>query len=289
MAVSVVVEEAVAEPEQLVDTERIHDVRLDVGFCHRRIAVRAEQALARGDRRAAAVDFDRTAFEDHRNVERVETCGLPDCARNGKVRWKEVFLSPAVEAETYGGDFAGLARDKDRSRVAKPDVAVGNPVEACGKARERFGSVTFGVLARDEHFEKLGVRARAAGRRSDRAAEIGEFALRRLEIVLPEVGRGGPCQPYCAVALPLGRHAESRSLRAVNADIGPLRSDHVMHAAFMPVSRRALQTDTPALTRNRPARSHASTRRCPRESIVDHVNESNHAACAPVHARAHRL
>jgi hypothetical protein len=58
MPIGVIVGEPVTEPDQLFDAEAVPEAHFDVGLGKIRIAVGVEQALARGERRALAVDVD---------------------------------------------------------------------------------------------------------------------------------------------------------------------------------------------------------------------------------------
>src|SRR3546814_7189613 len=64
MAVGVVVQEAVAEPEDAVEAEIARQPRLDLVPTHAFVAVRVQEALLGGDGEAGTVDIDRAAFQD---------------------------------------------------------------------------------------------------------------------------------------------------------------------------------------------------------------------------------
>ena len=66
MAIGVIVDQPVAEPEHPVKAEHTGEFRLDLIAGHRRIAIGIEQALLGGGDQSGAVAIDRAAFEDHR-------------------------------------------------------------------------------------------------------------------------------------------------------------------------------------------------------------------------------
>ena len=68
VAVGLVLEDAVAEPDHLLGAEVVVERRLDRGAVELRVAVRVQQALLGGQHRALAVDVDRAALEHERGA-----------------------------------------------------------------------------------------------------------------------------------------------------------------------------------------------------------------------------
>src|SRR3546814_18780373 len=64
MAVGMVVEQSVTQPQQPFDAQIVGKPGLDLPFRHARIAIGVEQALFGRDRQAGAVDVDRPALEN---------------------------------------------------------------------------------------------------------------------------------------------------------------------------------------------------------------------------------
>ena len=86
--------------------------------------------------RALAVHLDRAALEHPREAEgRASARRRRSRAETAVVVQEHVLAAPAVEARSRPRPRAAPRRHEDRRRVAQPDVAERDPVEADGKAR----------------------------------------------------------------------------------------------------------------------------------------------------------
>ena len=108
MAVGMVAEQPVAEPQHPVKTEVLPQPRLDVGLGQVRIAVRVEQALLGGDDEAGAVGVDRPALEDPVHQVARQPRSLDHRRADLLVAFHLVLAAPAVEAEAPGKPLAGI-------------------------------------------------------------------------------------------------------------------------------------------------------------------------------------
>ena len=120
--VGMVVLQAVAQPDDLGETQVLVQPLFDRGPVERRVAVRIEQALLGGQHHARAVAVDCSAFE-HPVRLGVGKAGVgrepfADAVVSGQV----VLAAPAVETEALCA-ATGAAAGDDRPRVAEPDVA----------------------------------------------------------------------------------------------------------------------------------------------------------------------
>ena len=122
MAVGVVVEQALAEPDHALEAEVVLKPALDVLVGRAGVAVRVEQALLGRDDGARSVVVDRAAFEHPVGLGVGQGGGLRDPLADVLVAFEVVLVAPAVEAETLRPALLARAHD-DRPAVAQPDVA----------------------------------------------------------------------------------------------------------------------------------------------------------------------
>src|SRR3546814_18942653 len=127
MAVGMVAEQPLAEPQQPLDAERLVQPHGDILAGQRRVSVRVEQAFLGGDSESGAVDIDAAALEhpillvDRQAARRAERRADFQIARHDEL------FAPPVEAEIprapYGAR-AGADRPRSDARsVGKRDVS----------------------------------------------------------------------------------------------------------------------------------------------------------------------
>ncbi len=209
MPVRVVVLQAVSEPEDRRDAERVLEAVLDRLPGHPRVAVAVQEALAGRQARAFAVHLDRAAFEHPREAERGEPGRRGDPSRDGVVVGQDVLAAPAVEGERDRRAARARSREKDGCRVAQPDVAERDHEEARPETRERRRGEAAVLVVGHEDVEALaaGPAARVAVR--DRGGELHERRLHAGKGAFPEIGVARPREPDGRVVLPLGGLAEA--------------------------------------------------------------------------------
>ncbi len=215
MTVGVVVREPVVEPE---DPSRRRARRAAAcaasSSVQPRVACIAEQALARRQDRALAVDLERAALE-RRARSRTTGARAPRRSRmpSSASPWKRYFSAPAVEAERARREVAARVAYEDGRDVARPQIAERERVERDREiAKSRSG---VGLVRRvgDEQVDDLA--ARDAGLRigiEDGARERHELDPRGDEVRAPVV-EVRPREPARGVRLPLGGLAKARGTR----------------------------------------------------------------------------
>ncbi len=174
MAIGVVVEQPVAEPDHLRKAEVFLQPMDDIVAGQPRIAVVVEQALLGGDDQPRPIAVDCAAFENP-----VARLGL-DPARfrqplaDRVIAGQIIFAAPAIEAEQ---PRFGL-RHHDRAGIAQPDVAE-RLKQHVGKRRQLRRRIRrIGVGSDQDH-----LLARAIGVDSLRKGH--HFGSRRFDIVEP--------------------------------------------------------------------------------------------------------
>ena len=139
MAICMVIEQAVAEPNELQYAERLGNRHLDLGLIHTRISVWIEQALSGCQQAACAVRINAPAFQNHRVLRNRNAFVLRNGRRRFRVAWHQVLSAPAIEAE--GLRAARIARScNDWPGVAHPDVT--------GRNSADLSAITYGCTRR---------------------------------------------------------------------------------------------------------------------------------------------
>ncbi len=219
MAVGVIADHPFVEPDDALGAKRFAQDALDFLFAEARVAVRVEKALARRDDGPLAVDFDRAALGDERvEAAQARAGSLRDDLRDAIVLGERVFPAPAVEAKRAGGEADSPVIDKDRPRVAQPDIPDGRLVQADERGVRQAEAHR---LRRDPRFLPAHQQLNALSahplalfvigvREEDRADQLCDLALRRREIFLPEIGGGRPADPHRLMRRPFGGLAAGR-------------------------------------------------------------------------------
>src|SRR6059036_3217063 len=110
MTVGVVTHDAFAEPKDVRHAQKIAQVLLDLLLRQLRIAVRIQQTGFGGQQRAAAVDFDRPAFQDDPGREHRQLPQFCDVLGNRVVEVeRRVTAAPGVVGPIRDGAFAHAA------------------------------------------------------------------------------------------------------------------------------------------------------------------------------------
>ncbi len=196
VAVGVVVQQAVTEPQHLARAQRLRQRRPGRGLAPAGVAVGVQQALARGDDRPLTVVIQRPTLENEAVTVQRHAGGRADLVRDGVVMLELVLSAPAVEAE---GGGRGRSGTEDRPGVAQPDVAepavddldIGDP----GKTRP---GVIQRVRLADHQLDEFPARSRQG---ADQGLDLGPG---RFEVLLPQLAVAGPADPHGAVWRPFG-------------------------------------------------------------------------------------
>ena len=181
-----------------------------------RIAVRIQQTGFRGQQRAAAVDFDRPAFQDDPGREHRQLPQFCDVLGNRVVEVeRRVTAAPGVVGPIRDGAFAHAAvvtREKNRAVIATPRFVSGEMMEVDAFEREFLFREQrphpvfhVGVPDIDVHlFDLLQLldELRVNGRH-------GEILVRKTDSV-----RARPGQPRARMRLPFRRHAKAQLSRS---------------------------------------------------------------------------
>src|SRR5688572_2779818 len=204
MAIGLVVDHALAQPDDLPHAEVITQMLLDVRTAHVRISVAVQQALLGDQRRALAIHVDGAAFIDERRAISVTGFDLQHLASHGVVQVPReiqpaVEPAPGIEAPVHTAFHAFLVDHERGADVAHPGVVVGNLDHAPGFGQQAARELE--VLRGHAHAHGLEPR--------DGGSHFRENPLRRLGAVTPVVGPFGPQHPATGVRLELGRHGES--------------------------------------------------------------------------------
>jgi [glutamine synthetase] adenylyltransferase / [glutamine synthetase]-adenylyl-L-tyrosine phosphorylase len=194
MAVGVVVEQPVAEPQHAGEPEIARQPRLDLRARQLGIAVGVEQALLGRRHEAGAVAVDRAALEDPVGLGQRQARVARQFGPDRRVALHQVFSAPAVEARTQRG---AVGADQ-RACVAQPDVAVRPPLE---RNRPRYEAARAGLVRRVAHQQPH--RLPALG---NRVGEGGDLLLRARQVSRPLVGIVREADPQPFLRSPLGRH-----------------------------------------------------------------------------------
>ena len=120
MAVGVVVQQAIAQPDDLLGTQSLGEGLFGLGVGPAGVAVAVQHALTRGQDGALTIVIDRAAFQNEVVAGEGRARLLADLVGHFIVVRQVVFTAPAVELERLGCCRCGV---KDRARVTQPDVA----------------------------------------------------------------------------------------------------------------------------------------------------------------------
>jgi hypothetical protein len=232
--VGVIVGEPAIEPDHALDAERraqelVHCVLVEI-----RVAVAAEQALARRQHRAFAVDLDRAALED----EALRPCRHTGRARHPRrdvrVAGHDVLPAPAVELEARRRAPARAIDDEHRRRVAQPDVAVVGAMEADAdrgrpdpRARRRLRRPVG-----DEQLDPLAARLPVTVEGDDQLDHSRECTAWSIQSMRPLLDEVRPRGPHRFMGCPLGGLAVAELLRALHAHHLPQPTRTIVQAPF---------------------------------------------------------
>ena len=197
MAVGVVVQQAVAEPQHLARTQGRRQRGPGLRLRPSGVAVGVQQALAGGDDRPLPVVIQRAAFQNEAMTVQRHARDHADLVRDRVVMLKLILPAPAIEAE---GSGPRRTRPENRSGVAQPDIAEA-PVDHLdiGDPGETGLSLLKGLRLADHQLDRLAARP---GQGADKGLDLG---LGRLEVFLPKLTVTRPAHPHRAVRRPFGR------------------------------------------------------------------------------------
>ena len=199
---AVVLRDAVAQPDDVVDAEPAAQLALDLRAVELRVAVGVEQASLRRDEQPVAVDRDRSALEHELGrvgARQPEVLGDEPTDPRVVVVGRE-RLAPRVEPEVDGAAVAIRLAHDDRTAVAEPRV-----VDRDGDDLD-VGAAPSRRVVDDRRRWRSSAPARS-GRSPPRSAAC--TVTGRVELAVPELidpGRGGPTHHGALVSGPLRRH-----------------------------------------------------------------------------------
>ena len=202
MAIGMVVEQAVTQPDDTRIAQVLAQPALDIGLGHRRVAIGVEKALLGRHHRAGTVTVDRAAFQHPVAIADLRADRLAEPQPDRVVALQIVFAAPAVEVEVA----CLFAVQQDRRGVAQPDVAE-RFNHHLGKGGHAHGGVArFGIGSDQDYLlaPPLGV---------DGTGEGDDLLARRLQILDPQVGVAREADPHGRMRRPFGgRRGDSRHL-----------------------------------------------------------------------------
>ena len=211
--VGVVVQEAVAEPEDLLDAERLLDSAASIGLGDiPELRFRFSRHWRVVRQRALAVDLDGAALEDPGEAVRGRSRRRP-ATRVGRPRsscGKDVLAAPAVERERGRGARVARRRRGRSGAVSRSQMSPNGmtkkraprPASAVA-ARRPFSSSGTSTFRRSPRGAPDGPAVRdRGGEPRERVADTGQR-------VLPEIRVARPREPDGLVDVPLGGLAEA--------------------------------------------------------------------------------
>jgi len=215
MAVGVVPDDAVTEPEDVPDAEVGAEMGLDAGPVEPGVAVGIEETGLGRDERAPAVHVDRAALQDdpgrvHRQAQ------LGGDARGDHVVEVvgRVFAAPGVVAPVHDGLLTRPARagplEEDRPVVAAPGIVGGVVMEEDVPAAGALVGQPPADLLLHPRAAHVDVHLLAV---REMAHHAGEEAGHRTELSGPGRFLVRPAEPGAPVGLPLRRHPEAEVRR----------------------------------------------------------------------------
>ena len=175
MAVGMVVQQAIAQPDEVRHAQRTPDGRLDLVRRQVRIAVGIEQALARCQQPPFTIRIDGAAFQDQVVLSRVQPFMAGNRGRRFRVARHQIFPAPAIEAEQLCPAAVSLP-GHDRPGVPQPDIP--------GWKFDDFGCLTYGLVRRCSGLRRPG---RDPYRHEPRggADKAGNFLARARKVAAP--------------------------------------------------------------------------------------------------------
>ena len=180
MAIGVVADDALLEPEDVGDAEAFAEFLLDRRAVELRVAVGIEQDRFGREQLATAIHFDGAALKDHVTIEasHAERCG--DARGDGVVeipRWE--LAAPGVEFPIGHRDFAARVMFyKNRPMVAAPDIVV-RMIEQLHAFRHGFRTAAGGddrCVVFDGRVDAHNFMTRNGG------GDLGEFCVDRIAL-----------------------------------------------------------------------------------------------------------
>ena len=191
-----VLDQALAEPHELLDAEMGPEDLLDRRPVERGIAVRVQEALLGGEQRAPAVGEDRATLEHDRNRHQLvpELLGNQRAHRGITIPRREL-PTPGVEPEVERDAPPVLTVGVDRAAVAQPRVVerqLDHLDAGCARAPRLVG--LFAGIGDHRHRLEVG----------DRVRDRGVVGTRLLERLPPQLDSTRPAHQRSLMRLPFG-------------------------------------------------------------------------------------
>ena len=194
MAVGVIVDQAIAQPQHAVKTQIAGQPRLDIGARKPRIAVGVEQALLGGHHQARAVAIERPAFEHPIRRAQFKPGIGGQLGTDRLVAVHHIFPAPAVEAEPPGTPVG----HHQRTGVAQPDIAVDAPLQRNPRADQPLRAHRIGPIAHHQPHRLAAV--------SHGICKARDLFLRARKNSRPLPGVMRKADPQPALRMPFGGH-----------------------------------------------------------------------------------
>ena len=206
MAVGMVADQPLAEPQQAVDAERLVQSHLDIRARQRRVAVDVEQAFLGRDAKSGAVDVDPAAFEHPILLIDGQAAFGRQRRADFLIARHHEFLAPPVETKVARAPFQARSHN-DRSRVAQPDVAERLHQNAHRGIDESRSNLRLPLVI--DHQPHL----LAAPAVVDNVGKSSDIGPRRIDLSRPLVIEVRKADPHCGVRRPFGGHGERHGRR----------------------------------------------------------------------------
>ena len=208
-----VLDQAVGQPDDLLDAEPLPEQGLVVAAAEAEVAV-VQQALLGGEQRPLAVSVEGAALEHERRLVPPHAPGFGDGRRHPRVLvvGREV-LAPAVEAEVHQRDPSLVVAHEDRPVVADPRVVKGDGEEVDRAVRHARGRSAGCLSVQAEQAASLGLLRRVDDHRDrlepgDAQRHLGPLPARVVHERPEEVLAARPRQQGALVRREARRQAE---------------------------------------------------------------------------------
>ena len=195
MAIGMIVQQAVTQPDHIIDAEGLCEGRFGIGLGPVAIAVRIEQALPCRQQPPFPVNINRAAFQHDIMGAHADALDTGDGSGGLRIARHQVFAAPAIEAEGLSLR-AALPFGDDRPGIAQPDIA-GRHLDDLSHVAHR----------RPRRLRRLVGACRQFDRHEGRCGtnKGGNIAAGPVEIAAPLVGKPGPAAPEGGLRRPFGR------------------------------------------------------------------------------------
>ena len=240
MAVGLVAEQAVRQPDHRLHRQMLAQHSFDLCAVQVRIAVGVEQAFLGGQQRALAVHVNGAAFQHEAGrdvagatLDAQHLAGHLAVALPGPVQ-ATVEAAPGVEVPVHAAHFAVAVDDEGRAGVAYPGVIAAHLHQA--DVRLPAQSCAGVLVLRGGHTDAHRLEARNG------LGHGAERRLGRLATQAPVVRAFRPEHPGLAVRFPFRRHAKAVGARGLQRHVQDSRLPSRVFSAPYRFGRRSRNT-----------------------------------------------